>query len=78
MEGKEKREEKELARCRKELTALNIDPSNPYMQVLKPIFSETDEPVKNCIRYYESILGKFGGKKREHIATVLSDLKKKI
>jgi hypothetical protein len=79
MEGKEKeRQEKELALYRKELAALSIDPSNPYMRVLEPLLCETDEPLRNCIRYYESILGKLDGKKGELVARILSDLKKKI
>jgi hypothetical protein len=67
-----------LAAYRKELANLAVNPSNPYMKCLEPLLEPpSDEPQRRLVAYYESLLGKVSGKKRDHVLACLAKINAK-
>lgn len=64
--------------CQLELASLRVDPDNPYMQCLKPLFAPPSvEPLDGLISYYENLLGTVAGKQRDFVSDSLAAFRKK-
>jgi hypothetical protein len=67
-----------LEACRLELASLRVDPDNPYMQCLTPLFAPpSEEHLDHLISYYERLLGTVAGKQRDVVAASLAAFRQK-
>ena len=65
-----------MQKYQEELNSLKINPDNPFMKCLEPLFERSsEEPFNRLEEYYEGLLSTVFGKKRDYVLACLAKIR---